>query len=252
VTARTPARPLFALLSSALLSSALLSSALLVASGCAVVSPPPMRMLEEPVLRPEPGAVSVAVSGGGGGGVFLKGFAGGEARVAMQGTREMALEASGGAGHVVEKQDVHGSPTTLVFGRVGGIYRPTRLDWITLRFGAGGGGANNGLTYATTDVGVGFGWTFLRRVRPYGGVSLALSTPVERGPLVGNDDDDRRRPGTNVWLGASAGVAVRLVDHLECGVEGMFDWGLPLSHGADGGLGVAATGVLRYTFGPTK
>jgi len=226
---------------------------LLVASGCATVSPPPMRMLNEPVLRPEAGAVSLSATAGGDVGIFFKAAAGGEARVDLQATREIALEASGGGGHVVERQDVHGSPTWLACGRLGGVYRPTHLDWVTLRFGVGGGGASTGLTYATTDVGVSFGWTFLRRVRPYGGVSLALSTPIEHGPWIGNSEDDTlRRPQTTLWLGGNLGLAVRVAGNFEVGAEGFIDSGWRVTHDGDGGLLFGGTGVLRYTFGPTN
>lgn len=106
----------------------LIPLALLAGGGCSVVSPPPMRLIEEPVLRPEPGAISLAVAGGGGGGIFLKEFAGAEGRLSVQATREMGFEASGGGGRVMEPQDVNGAPERLVFGRVGGVYRPTHLD----------------------------------------------------------------------------------------------------------------------------
>lgn len=228
-----------------------LALAFLAMAGCSVLSPPPMRMLNEPVLRAEAGEVSLAASGGGGGGLFLKSAAGGEARVSVQATREMGLEASGGAGHVVETQDVEGSPSLLAFGRLGGVYRPTRLDWVTLRFGAGGGGADTGLTYGTTDVGVSFGYTFLRRVRPYGGVSLALSVPIQPGPEIGPADDTPRRPSATLWVGGSLGLAVRVVGRLELGVEGFCDIGWSRSgHDLESAPILGATGVIRYTFGP--
>lgn len=227
---------------------------LLVAAGCSVVTPPPMRMLHEPVLRTDPGGVSVAAIGGGGAGVFLDGSAGGEARVSVQASREMDVELSGGFGGRVEDNhgDDSGVPKVLGWGRAGGRYRPDRIDWFSLRFGTGGGAADTGLAYLTTDVGVSFGYSFRSRVRPYGGISLALSVPVVRGPAVQDEDGDlvARSPATTLWIGAGAGVSVRIVRSLEIGVEGLLDLGWAPS--GDSAIAFGGTCGIRYTFGPVR
>lgn len=226
-----------------------------LATGCSVVTPPPMRMIHEPVLRTEPGGVSVTAIGGGGGGVFLDESAGGEARIGVQATRELDFEVSGGAGARVgdDNDDKDGTPDVLGWGRVGGRYRPDTLDWVALRFGVGGGAADTGLSYFTSDVGVSFGYSFLRRVRPYGGLSLAVSAPVDPGPWIGDDDDSDtvpRRPGTTLWLGGAAGLSVRVVDRLEVGVEGFVDLGW--DPGGDTATAFGGTAMIRYTFGPVR
>lgn len=226
----------------------------ILAAGCSVVTPPPMRMIHEPVLRTDPGGVSVTAVGGGGGGVFLDESAGGEARIGFQATRELDFEFSGGAGTRVgdDNDDKTGVPDVLGWGRVGGRYRPDALDWVALRFGVGGGAADTGLTYFTSDVGVSFGYSFLRRVRPYVGLSLAMSVPVDPGPWIEDEDGDeiRRRPGTTLWMGGGLGLSVRVVENLEVGFEGFADLGW--DPGGDTATAFGGTAMIRYTFGPVR
>lgn len=227
-----------------------------VLCSCSVVSPPPMRMIHESVLRTDPGGASVALVGGYGGGIFVDDSAGGEGRVGVQVSKEIDLDVSAGAGVRVadNHDDSLGVPDILGWARLGGRYRPDHLDWVSLRFGVGGGGADTGLAYLTTDVGATFGYTFHRRVRPYGGLSVALSAPVNRGPLiVENPDDDqgvKRRPWTTFWVGGNVGLTVRIVANLELGAEGFLDLGW--SANAESGSIFGGTGVVRYTFGPIR
>lgn len=222
--------------------------------GCSVVSPPPMRMMHESVLRTEPGAGSVAIVGGGGAGIFLDDAAGGEGRLSVQATREMDFDLAGGAGmRVGDDHDGYvGMPQVVGWGRVGGRYRPAHLDWVSLRFGCGGIAANTGLFALTTDVGVSFGASFLNRVRPYAGLSLALSAPVHRGPNVNDREGDLvpRRPATTLWIGGGMGVTVRVVGHLELGGEALVDLGW--SPRGDTAVAFGGTAVMRYTFGPVR
>ena len=233
---------------------ALLILALPVATACSVVTPPPMRMLHEPVLRGEPGAVSVAVVGGAGAGVFTDASAGGEVRVSGTVTREIELEGALGAGGRFgnDNDGKIGVPDLLAWGRLGGRYRPAPIDWLTVHFGLGGGSADTGLAWITPDLGVSFGYSFARRVRPYIGVSFALAAPLARGPLIRDAEDEGvdRRPALTLWSGASAGLSVRVARSLELGAEFFTQWGwAPNSESA---LVVGGTGVLRYTFGPVR
>lgn len=123
---------------------------------------------------------------------------------------------------------------------------------MTLRFGAGAGSADTGLSYLTTDVGVSFGWTFLQRLRPYAGISVALSGPTNRGPAVGNEDDIPRRPDTTLWAGGSMGLAWRVVEGLDLGIEGFLDLGWSPANNQESGIGLGAVGIVRYTFGAPR
>lgn len=225
-----------------------------LAAACSVVTPPPMRMLHEPVLRGEPGSVSAAVVGGAGAGVFLDAGAGGEARLSGVVSREIELEGTLGAGGRFgdDNDGKPGVPDLMAWGRVGGRYRPDRIDWLTVHFGLGGGAADTGLAWLTPDLGVSFGYTFLRRVRPYLGLSLALAAPLDRGPVIPDADDSGRdrRPAVTLWTGASAGLSVRVAGSLELGAEFFTQWGW--APNSESGLVLGGTGVLRYTFGPVR
>jgi hypothetical protein len=223
-------------------------------SACSVLTPPPMRMLHEPVLRGEPGATSVAIVAGAGAGPFMDPSAGGEVRVSGTVTREIEVEGALGAGGRFghDNDGKPGVPNLLTWGRVGGRYRPDHIDWVTLHFGLGGGAADTGLAWMTPDLGLSFGYTFRNRVRPYVGLSLALAAPLDRGPVVPDADDDGhgRRPALTLWTGGSAGLSVRLVDSLELGAEFFTQWGW--APNGESGLALGGTGVLRYTFGPVR
>lgn len=215
---------------------------------CSVVTPPPMALVHDPVLRPRPGSVSVAAAGGGGGGVFLDHAAGGEGRVTVQVAEEWAIEASGGAGTRTEDHDGDDDiPDVLAWGRVGARYQPARLEWFAVRFGAGGGGADTGLAYATLDSGVVFGYTLWRRVRPYAGLSVAVALPVRPGPFI-RDDLIPRRPETTLWAGLNAGITIRVVGSLEVGGEYLMHCGW--SSLDETALALGGTGILRYVFEP--
>lgn len=213
---------------------------------CSVVTPPPMALVHDPVLRPGPGTVSVAAAGGGGGGVFLHDAAGGEGRVTVQVAEEWAIEASGGAGTRIEDHD-DDIPDVLAWGRVGARYQPARLDWFAVRFGAGGGGADTGLAYMALDSGVVFGYTLWQRVRPYMGLSVGLSLPVRQGSSIRNDLIPRR-PVTTLWAGLNAGVTVRIAGGLEAGAEYLMLYGWCPTY--EMVLALGGTGILRYVFEP--
>lgn len=214
---------------------------------CSVVTPPPMAMVHDSVLRPRPGAVSVAAVGGGGGGVFLHGAAGGEGRVAFQVSEGWAIEASGGAGARLEKYEDDNIPDVLGWGRLGARWQPAGLEWFAVRFGAGGGGADTGLAYMTLDEGVVFGYSLWRRVRPYAGLSLAVSVPVRPGPLI-REYVLPRRPEITLWAGLNTGITVRIVGSFEAGAEYLMysGWSSP----DEMVLALGGTGVLRYVFEP--
>lgn len=224
--------------------------------GCAVVNPPPMLMLHEPVVNSARGGVSVGGVGGVAGGVFLDSAAGGQGVAAVQVTDDLGVEASGGAGTRLYAggEGAQNVPSTVGFGRVGVRYHAPRRDWLSVRAGLGGGGAaSTGLVYGTADVGASVGRTFGGWFRPYGGLGLALSVPVRPGPDVQpdrNDPSKTRAIGTTFWANVNLGASMRVVDRLELGVEGTLFGGMSVV--GENALAASVTGSLRWTFGPTR
>lgn len=235
--------------------SALWVAFALASSGCAVVTPPPMLMLHEPVTRSAPRGGSVAVVGGFAGGVFQDNSAGGLGVASVQVTPAWRVEASGGVGarlfhHGEGSENV---PSVLGFGRVGARHRAPGRDWLSLGAGVGGGGASTGLAYGTLDVGVSVGRTFGGWFRPYTGLSLALSVPLQSGAFVLEDRNDpttRTAFGTTFWIGGNAGASMRVAERLELGVEGTLFGGM--SAVGENAFAGAVTASLRYAFGPTR
>jgi hypothetical protein len=128
------------------------------------------------------------------------------------------------------------------------------LEWLTVRGGSGGGSANTGLSWWTADGGVSFGYSFLRRVRPYVGLDLSLSVPLTRGPVIyeNRDDADARQdgrwPGASLFGGGHLGLSVRVAGPFELGAEGQCQYGWDLlTHDATFVYGV--TLGMRWTFG---
>lgn len=215
----------------------------LMMSSCAVVSPPPMLVHQDSVLRSGRGAVSIAAAAGGGLGGFVDPFVGGRGEAEVQVTPELALGLSGGGGRNV---DGHGNLEWLGAGRLHASIRPAGVDWVTVRTGLGAGAGSTGLAYLTGDVGATFGWTFKDRVRPYGGLSLAFSAPVRQGSFLGTGDDAHPVHAT-LYVNPAAGVSVRLVDRLDLSLEVQGTFGHDFhSDSVFGGVGVLG---LRYTFG---
>ncbi|MBM4396287.1 MAG: hypothetical protein FJ087_11410 [Deltaproteobacteria bacterium] len=224
----------------------LIAGALSIAS-CAVVSPPPVLALHEPVLHPEPGAVSVVASGGGGGGVFTREFAGGTGGIGYQATRTVAVGLAGGGGKAIAADG--GDELTLIgFGRAHVSVRPEAARWVAFRAGLGGGGADSGLGYLTGDLGLSFGHTFADRVRIYGGPAFAVSAPFREGEALAHDSlESPRHPGLTLYGLGVVGVAVRLVDRLDLSVEAAGAWG---GDGESDSITAGAViGGLRWTTG---
>lgn len=218
---------------------------------CAVVSPPPMMMHQsESVVMRQPGSVSVGGSGGWGAGVFLGSSAGGLALLDLGVSRELVIGLSGGAGVNLDAEEYEPEiPRELYFGRAHGQYRPNGDSVLALNFGINAGGTDSGLVYLGPDVGLVFGYTFARRLRPYAGMALALSIPVRTGPGIADGEDDTaslRYPHTTFYMVPVGGIAVRLVANLELSAEGSCNFGVSSE---DNVFSWSVTGGLRYTFG---
>lgn len=226
-------------------SIAILSLTLVALAACAVVSPPPILVHQDSLLRPGRGAFSVAAGASGGGGLFVDPFVGARGSLEAQVTPDFGIGLDGGGGASVAHDN---RLRSLGSGRVYGVLRPRGVDWATVRFGLGAGGGNTGLVYATGDVGATFGWTFKERVRPYGGLALALSCPVRQGQRLATGDDDHAVFAT-FYLLPAAGVTIRLVEGLDLTLEGTAALGDDFrDHGIVGGAGSVS---LRYTFDPS-
>jgi hypothetical protein len=206
----------------------------------------------ESVVRGAVGAASLTAAGGGGGGVFLDPFAGGLGVVDVQVADAFRVGVSGGGGTSFpdERATAKGLPRRLYSGRLFGQWRPRHADWLSVGFGLGGGAFDTGYVWGTGDVGVTFGYTFLRIVRPYAGAAFALSQPLRPGPgMRGSDGDAFRTPSTTLYGDLLAGVAVRVVGAFEVAGEFHCDLGWSQPQNVLAYLGTLA---VRYTFGPIR
>lgn len=186
------------------------------ATGCSVVSPPPLVSPHDAVVRGAAGSVSITAAGGVADGTWLAPMAGGVAAAAVQVTDALAVEASGGVGARTEPLPPMGEGpprgsrvAAMGFGRVGVRHRAPARDWLMLAAGVGGVVGDTGGVYATGDLGASVGWTIGRRIRPYVGATTALSSAVST--------HGAGRP--TLWVGGSVGAAVRVVGALELGVD---------------------------------
>ncbi len=220
--------------------------------GCAAASPASLPMLHEPVRRSAAGGGSVALLGGLGTGVHLNNMAGGEARVSLQRSPTLALEASGGVGAQLDEREalISNAPSPLYFGRVGLRWQPHGPDRYALRAGLGGGTSQTAIGYINTDVSLGYGHTYGGWVRPYVGFGAALSVPVAPGPEIYHafpETGASLELGLALWFHGMAGLSMRVAERLEVSVEATFNAALALKSGA----GLLGTGTLlvRYFFG---
>lgn len=225
----------------------------LTGAGCAVVTPPPMVMLHDPVVNAARGGGSLAITGGLAGGVFINESLGAQAQGSFQVTDGLSVEASGGGGARLSGEGGRNIPTALGFGRVGLRHRAPGRDWLTLRAGLGGGASDTDLGYATADVGASIGRTYGGWFRPYAGLALALSVPVGPGAGVIEDTSDPARRtafGTTFWCGGGVGATARLGERVELGLEGTLLGGASVV--GEDSLAGSVTTSLRWTFGPTR
>jgi len=211
-------------------------------------------MLHEPVRRSAIGGGSVGLVGGAGTGLLLNSMAGGEARVSLQRSPTLSLEASGGVGAQLDEDQalISNAPSPLYFGRVGVRWQPHGPDRYALRVGLGGGTSSTAIGYLNTDVSLGYGHTYGGWIRPYVGFGAASSGPVATGPAIHHSFPEAGASLTlnpSLWVHGMAGLSMRVADRVELGIEATLNGVLAL--GSAGGLLGTGTFLVRYFFGGT-
>jgi hypothetical protein len=216
-------------------------------AGCATVSPPPSVMALEGASQGPVGATSVTAFGGAAGGVFINGALGGGARLAHRVSDTVALGVDGIAGAAVAPSDVSAAPRSLFAGRLHAQVNPGASRNFALTFGAGGGGSNNGLSYATVDAGA----RISRRwsdgfFEPYVGAVVALSVPTATPDGATREPEYDRRFLTTVYLGLDGGIVLHPTERLDVALDVLIIGGYSASNNP---FLISPTVGLRYAFG---
>jgi hypothetical protein len=106
-------------------------------------------------------------------------------------------------------------PDWLFSGRLSAEYWLLRNGLVRLFAGVGGGGMDTGLVYGTLDTGLLLAYQLWGRLTPHLAGFVAVSQPFARGAVIDHD----LRPGTSVYGGGNAGVAVRLFGRVSASGE---------------------------------
>jgi hypothetical protein len=219
----------------------------MLCASCTPLTPPPLFARHAGAAPDAKGTVTVVLAVG----IGVAGMSGGmglELRARWQTADDLALGL--GAGYAWGDGDPDETVTTtrLVALRLFGQASPFGTDAAAVTFGAGLGGVNTGLRYATLDAGAVASGTIADTVEPSLGIALAAAFPIVQGAPFGSRGSPRL-PTTTFYVGASLGLALHFggTKNVLSGEVGAY---LARSTGGDEAFPVYLSGADAQGIGP--